>query len=107
MRFDLVIFDCDGVLVDSEPIANRILADILAGLGLPMRYEETMRTFVGRSAAGCMTMIEERLGRALPHDFLLDWDARLFEAFRREVTPVAGVVGALDRIRTPVCVASS
>jgi tRNA pseudouridine(55) synthase len=107
MNFELVIFDCDGVLVDSEPIANRVLVDLLSRSGLPMTYDETMKTFVGRSAATCLRMIEERIGRSLPKTFPQQWEERLFSALRREVRPIPGVVEALDRIRLPVCVASS
>jgi HAD superfamily hydrolase (TIGR01509 family) len=104
---ELVIFDCDGVLVDSEPIANRILAAMLAELGLEIGYEETLRTFVGRSMAQCLRIIEGRLGRPVPGDFVERYDRRSFEAFERELCPVPGIAEALDRIRAPVCVASS
>src|SRR5436309_13006354 len=107
MSFELVIFDCDGVLVNSEPIANRVLVDLLSQYGLPMTYDETMRTFVGRSAATCIDIIQERIGRSLPGTFLQQWEERLFSALRREVEPILGVVEALDRIRVSICVASS
>lgn len=106
-RFALVIFDCDGVLVDSEPIANRVLLDIVAELGLPMGADECSRTFLGRSAPACCAIIEERLGRALNDRFLGEWEQRLHEAFRREVAAVHGVVEVLDQLRMPFCVASS
>ena len=57
--FDLVIFDCDGVLVDSEPIANRILAERLRKVGLHMPEEEVMRKFVGRTREGCLQAFAE------------------------------------------------
>jgi HAD superfamily hydrolase (TIGR01509 family) len=107
MRFELVIFDCDGVLVDSEPIANRVLMERLASVGLRMDSEETMRTFVGRSASACLSMIEQRIGRPLPPAFQREWDDALFATFRRELRSVRGVADALEGIRIPVCVASS
>ncbi|MBI3325126.1 MAG: HAD family hydrolase [Nitrospinae bacterium] len=107
MHFELIIFDCDGVLVDSEPIANRVLMEILSELGLRMTYEECVCTFIGRSAATCMAMIEARIGRLLPEQFLPDWDERLLASLQKEVKPIPGVIEALDQIRLPVCVASS
>ena len=107
MSFDLAIFDCDGVLVDTEPIANRVLVDVLADLGLPMEPDECSRTFIGRSAPACCDIIQQRLGRPLPPDFLREWEARLHAAFRAEVAAIPGVVEALEQITIPVCVASS
>ena len=105
--WELIIFDCDGVLVDSEPIANRILTYMLNELGLPISYEETLRSFVGRSMSSCVQIIEERLGRSVPVDFVRSYNARSFAAFEEELQPIPGVVEALQRIRFPVCVASS
>jgi HAD superfamily hydrolase (TIGR01509 family) len=107
MSWELVIFDCDGVLVDSEPIANRILTGMLNELGLPIGYDETMRSFVGRSMSSCLQIIEERLGRSVPADFVRTYNARSFAAFRDELHPIPGVTETLARIRYPVCVASS
>jgi HAD superfamily hydrolase (TIGR01509 family) len=104
-RFDLVIFDCDGVLVDSERLAVRTEAQILAGLGWPLSEVEIVERFVGRSAAHMRQEIERHLGRAI------DWDAefepRYREVFERELTVVPGIIEALDEIASPVCVASS
>jgi HAD superfamily hydrolase (TIGR01509 family) len=104
-RFDLVIFDCDGVLVDSEHLNIRTEAAILARLGWPISQSEIINRFVGRSAAYMQHEIEQRLGRAI------DWDAEFevpcLEVFERELTAVPGVVAALDRITTQTCVASS
>lgn len=105
--FDLVIFDCDGVLVDTEPVATRVLVAMLAEVGIVMSEAECLRTFVGRSAAGSLAIIEERLGRPVPVGFHDDWHALLFGEFRRGVQPIAGVVAALDAITLPTCVASS
>src|SRR5438874_2278792 len=90
VSFDLAIFDCDGVLVDTEPIANRVLVDVLADLGLPMEPDECSRTFIGRSAPACCDIIQQRLARPLPSDFLREWEARLHAAFRAEVTAIPG-----------------
>lgn len=107
MRWDLVIFDCDGVLVDSEPISNRIFSTMLGEIGLPMTYEETVREFVGRSMQSCIEIMERRLGGPVPEHFLPDYRARTFAAFERDLRPVPGVVDVLDALRAPTCVASS
>ena len=108
-RFDLVIFDNDGVLVDSEGHANQILSDLLnqSGWGVNMTREESTAEFLGRSLAAIRQRIEARLGHALPDDFEERYHARLFEVFDRELTAVPGVEDALERIRVPTCVASS
>ena len=107
MKLELIIFDCDGVLVDSEPMSNRILMQMLQELGLDIGFEETTRSFVGRSMADCKRIIESKLGRAAPANFVELYDERTFEAFRREVKPVEGIPELLDSLATPICVASS
>jgi HAD superfamily hydrolase (TIGR01509 family) len=103
--FDLVIFDCDGVLVDSERLAVRTEADILASLGWPLTQAEIVARFVGRSAAHMQREIERQLGRRI--DWEAEFEPRYREVFERELVAVPGIVEALDRITAPVCVASS
>jgi HAD superfamily hydrolase (TIGR01509 family) len=104
---ELIIFDCDGVLVDSEPIANRVLAEALAGLGLHLTLEETMQQFVGRSVGSCLAHITTLTGRPVPAGFVDDWQARTRAAFQTGLHPVPGVRAALDQLPYPRCVASS
>ena len=104
---ELVIFDCDGVLVDSELLSNRVLAQELAEIGLPMSLEETIATFMGHSMAACVAIIEERTCRPVPLNFVADFRDRTFEVFRRELRPVPGIELVLDAIDLPCCVASS
>ncbi|WP_446215806.1 HAD family hydrolase [Micromonospora sp. IBHARD004] len=103
----LVIFDCDGVLVDSEPIAVRVNVAVGAELGWPLSEAEVIEQFVGRSSASIGELIAARLGA----DTAAMWALRFDQAHRREVdvalTPVDGIVEALDEIVTPTCVASS
>ena len=106
-RFDLVIFDCDGVLVDSERLSVRIDVAVLAELGWPLTEEEVIERFVGRSHEYMVDEIEAYLGRPLPADWEDPFRQRYRDAFEAELTPVDGVVEALDRIATPTCVASS
>jgi len=107
MMFDLVIFDNDGVLVDSEWHANGILAALLTECGLPCTRERSIADYLGTTLASVRERVERTLGRALPADFEDRYHAQLFDVFRTELTAVPGVADALDRIEMPTCVASS
>ena len=102
---DLVIFDCDGVLVDSERLSVRIEAEVLASLGWPLTEAEIVDRFVGRSAAHMHQEVERHLGRSI--DWATVFDDRYREVFAQELLPVPGILDALDEITIPVCVASS
>lgn len=105
--FDLVIFDCDGVLVDSEPISNRVLAAAVTDLGLPMTAGESMAIFMGRRWDDSLARIEERLGRPVPADFTESYRAARDRALAAELEAVPGVAEAIARIPAERCVASS
>ncbi|MEV6385351.1 HAD family hydrolase [Streptomyces sp. NPDC051773] len=110
MRYDLVIFDNDGVLVDSEPISNRILAEYLTELGHPTSYEESIRDYMGSAMHRIHELVLERTGRTLPGDFDDVFHRRVFTAFERELVAVPGVVPVLEKLvadEVPYCVASS
>jgi len=104
---ELVIFDCDGVLVDSEKIAVKVDALVLAELGWPLSEHEIVERFVGRSFADMTAEIERHLGRPLPDGWDVPYRRLYREAFDRELAPVDGVVEALDALTLPSCVASS
>ncbi|MDJ0707049.1 MAG: HAD family hydrolase [Leptolyngbyaceae cyanobacterium MO_188.B28] len=104
---DLIIFDCDGVLVDSETISNRILMEMLNDLGWRIGFEETVDRFTGLSTAMCLEIIEGRLGGPIPSDFEQVMDEREAEAFKRDLQPVPGIKEVLDGLTLPKCVASS
>lgn len=106
-RFDLVIFDNDGVLVDSEWHANGILAGLLTEYGLPCTREECIRDYMGSTMTRVREIAETRIGRTLPRDLEDRYHAQLFEVFRTDLTAVPGVVDILARLTTPTCVASS
>lgn len=103
----LVIFDCDGVLVDSEVVALKIDEFILADLGWPIGREEIITRFVGRSEAHFVHSIEEHLGRKLVSDWEDSYLHLYREAYIRELQPVDGIIEALGEIKLPTCVASS
>jgi beta-phosphoglucomutase-like phosphatase (HAD superfamily) len=99
MRYDLVIFDNDGVLVDSEPLSNTILAGYLTELGHPTTYEESLRDFMGSAMHRVHDIVRERTGQDLPADFDDTFHARVFAAFERELTAVDGVTEVLEKLR--------
>ncbi len=105
--FDLIIFDCDGVLVDSERITNTVFAEMLNELGLKVTLQDMFSDFVGRSMATCFEIIESRLGRALPAELEAAHRERTGAALSQDLKPVAGIHDALAAIDLPYCVASS
>ena len=102
-----MIFDCDGVLVDTERIAVRVDVAVLAELGWAITEAEVIERFMGRSDAYMVSAIEAHLGRPLPADWAETVKPRYRKAFAEQLAPVPGVVEALDRITAATCVASS
>ena len=110
MPFDLVIFDCDGVLVDTERLTVDVEVRLLAELGWPMTSEELIERFMGRTLAAQLAEIEAKLGPARASAFEERSEAEIYAAFERELRPIPGVVSlidALERAGVPTCVASS
>ena len=108
-RVELVIFDCDGVLVDSEPISNRVLAEMLSAQGLPTTPTEARRDFEGKLLKDVVRLAEKRLGRSLPDGWLADFERTRAHAFARELRPVPGAAEVVQGVRAAgvdVCVAS-
>ena len=102
-----VIFDCDGVLVDTELISNTVLAGLLTDAGLPTTLELCLRDYRGRSLESVMALAEQRHGAALAADIPERYYDEVEARFALELEPIAGVVAALDNIDLPMCVASS
>jgi HAD superfamily hydrolase (TIGR01509 family) len=104
---DLVIFDCDGVLIDSDRISLRVQAEMLCELGVPTSYNACVRDFLGIGMPATLAAITARLGRPVPSSWIdeLDWAVRT--AFTRELAPTPGIVEALNQITVPTCIASS
>jgi len=103
----LVVLDCDGVLVDTEPLSIAVDVHVLADLGVPMSAEEITDLFVGRSHDYWVSVVEERLGHSLPAGWEGHYEHLYRESFREHLSPVDGIVEALDAIHLPTCVASS
>jgi len=103
---DLVIFDCDGVLVDSELLSCQCLSETLGGIGIEVSVEEVLKLFLGRSTAA-VTQYCADLGRPVPETFLPELRLRLRESFERALKPIPGVGLLLSDFRVRSCVASS
>lgn len=102
-----IIFDCDGVLVDSEILSNRVLLEMGQAHGLEMTLEQAITDFGGRGLKECFSLIEERAGCTLPADFIHTFRSRTYEAFHKELQPVRGMPEFLDTLTVDRCVASS
>jgi HAD superfamily hydrolase (TIGR01509 family) len=103
----LVIFDCDGVLVDSEPISLRLLVDTLAEAGLDLDPAEADARFLGRSLASTREILARDYALDITDAALDTMRARLYAAFRAELQPIPGIAETLDALPVPFCVASS
>ncbi|WP_026416480.1 HAD family hydrolase [Actinomadura oligospora] len=110
MSHKLVIFDNDGVLVDSERISHRILSGYLTELGFPMTLEESVHHFLGTAGRNVHEVVADRYGGHLPDDFIARWHERVFAAFRQDLTATPGAADLLTELRRrgiPYCLASS
>jgi HAD superfamily hydrolase (TIGR01509 family) len=107
VRFDLVIFDCDGVLVDSEVISCRAHAVVLSRHGYTITPEQVFQRFLGRSTRQANLEVEAELGRSLPDAFHAELQDELYGAFAADLNAIPYIAAVLDQIRQPVCVASS
>ncbi len=99
-----VIFDCDGVLVDSEIIANRIEAEVKTELGFPTTVEEQIRTFVGM---GMNHPVMQQELKRLPSNYWSMVDERIRKSYPTELKAIAGVLEVVQKLKLPKCVASS
>lgn len=107
MEIKCIIFDCDGVLVDTEKIGNGILLEMASAHGFKMELEEAYRSFNGRSLKDCFLHIEEAIAQKLPENFESDYRTKSFEAFKTQVKPMEGVISFIEELQIPYCVASS
>lgn len=107
MNFDLVIFDCDGVLIDSEVISARVLVEVAAEAGIAFDADYVAEHFLGRSFPTVARTIRDSFGRDLPPDFEEQYRTRLLARFESELRPTPGILPVLRRLAVPACVATS
>jgi HAD superfamily hydrolase (TIGR01509 family) len=107
VRYDLIIFDCDGVLVDSESIVIRVFVEMLGELGYTLDHDRALREFTGTSMVAKLEFMRERLALSVPPKFSGDFTKRLAEEMERDLKPVPGILEALSAISRPWCVASN
>jgi HAD superfamily hydrolase (TIGR01509 family) len=105
-ELDLIIFDCDGVLVDSEVLSCRCLSEVLATCGIKLRLADALELFLGRNTMAVLQHYREQ-GQTLPNSFESNLKARVRQAFQSSLQPMPGVSSLLAGLRTPHCVASS
>jgi HAD superfamily hydrolase (TIGR01509 family) len=104
---ELVIFDCDGVLVDSERIANEVFRAMLNDLGLRLSLQDMFDRFVGLSMPQCVELVTELHGMPPPDNFVRELQLRTASAFKDQLKPISGVEATLAALDIPFCVASS
>ena len=107
MACDALIFDCDGVLIDSEVLVCRIASEELTALGFPITTEEVIQRYAGRPDREMRSEIEQQWGRPLPDSYREGVNARTVAAYSKELRIMPGLLEALRDISLPVCVASS
>jgi HAD superfamily hydrolase (TIGR01509 family) len=107
VSFDLIIFDCDGVLVDSEVISCRSHADVLSRHGYPITQQQVFDRFLGRSTRQANAEVEAELGRALPDHFHVQLQDEQLRSFEADLEAIPHIHAALDSISQALCVASS
>lgn len=107
MNYKCIIFDCDGVLVDSETISAKIFQQMAKELGFNLDYETAVEQFAGASMAENLKFIEDNVEGDLPAGFEKEFRKRTYEAFKTDLKPIPGVHELLSKVEVPFCVASS
>lgn len=107
MPFKLIIFDCDGVLVDSEILGNSVLAETLAIYGHQISAEEAEKRFRGMKLAKCLDILQHETGIVLPSSFESELRQGMSSVFKSQLLPVEGALRLVDSLLIPFCVASS
>lgn len=106
-EIELVIFDCDGVLIDSEIISSKILISQLEDIGISVNFQYFQRNFLGRSFPKVAEAIRQTFDVVLPTDFEAEYRRSLFEAFGTELKATIGIFDVLENLSVPTCVATS
>jgi len=106
-EIELVIFDCDGVLVDSEMISARVFGEVIRRAGVQMTTEEVHKEFKGGSMAMSLAYIEEKLGVPAPFDIEAAYRKASFDAYEKEMEAVPGIEDFIKSLKIPYCVGSN
>lgn len=107
MKYKCIIFDCDGVLVDSEAISAKIFREMVAELGVEIDFETVLEQITGTSMTENLKYFSEKINGELPKDFESEFRKRSYEAFKTDLQPIKGIHDLLEKINVPVGVASS
>jgi len=106
-RFDLVIFDCDGVLVDSERVVHEVFGNFIRSLGASLDAARMNELFLGRRLDDCVRIVERMIGASVPREALDRYRAERDRVLREQVRPIDGVREVLEGLTVPYCIASS
>jgi HAD superfamily hydrolase (TIGR01509 family) len=104
---NLIIFDCDGVLVDSEPLSAAVVCEMVSEFGLQMEVDDVLERFNGRKVTDWVAEIETALNRPIAETFIPEFRRRAAEKFRTSLMPVPGIKALLEELEKPYCLASS
>ena len=107
MKYKCIIFDCDGILVDSERISAKVFQSMMRELGVELEFETVLEQITGTSMKENLRFFSNHLGKSLPDDFESEFRKRSYKAFKTDLQPITGVHELLDKIKIPVGVASS
>ncbi len=107
MSYKCIIFDCDGILVDSETISARIFQQMAQKLGFDLDFETAVEEFAGASMPQNLKFIENNIDGDLPKDFEKEFRKRTYEAFKTDLKPLPGIHDLVEKVKVPFCVASS
>lgn len=107
MNIDLLVFDFDGVLVDSEVIANKVLAGVLTEMGYPVTPAESVVRFTGMNGRSIRKVVEVEMGRPLPEEFEATMSGRARALFETDLAPISGAAALLKTLDGARCIASN
>lgn len=107
MKYKCIIFDCDGVLVDSETISAKIFQNMISEMGFEIDYNTLLEQITGTSMKDNLLFFAEITGQEMPPDFEKEYRKRSFEAFKSDIKPIPGVREVLASVKVSVGVASS